>query len=302
MKSTLVAVFALAVGTHCLGQGVKSPQLLVEAVECAQSKDDLSEALREMLAGLSAEELHALCTSDNHTIACRANWELVRQTLPHETTYDEDGLSQAQQVKRLPFARFLGFVEGRFRVTTPEWWGQLFLRAKAFDRQMLANHLPLLNREVEAYYETEILRPNVDMPLRVRAGIEVAARDENMLTIRNEAAIECDISRRLLENSSASHVLCQFRENYCVVGLFRAWALGPFRISCIDHESSETLWSAGVWAGQPLSAGHVDPHVATVVIVDDTVFVFGADPWSIYMEGFDLASGRPTVRFSTAYE
>lgn len=68
-----------------------------------------------------------------------------------------------------------------------------------------------------------------------------------------------------------------------------------------DRQTGKAAWGARVWAaGRTVLAGQ-GVHQIELNVSDGRLFVFGAESNGIYAEAFDLADGRPLLRFCTCY-
>jgi hypothetical protein len=78
----------------------------------------------------------------------------------------------------------------------------------------------------------------------------------------------------------------------------------PFNMAGFEGKGGKPSWEADIWAaGRRLfvGAGGFVNHCVELIYKDGSVFVFGAESHGMYMESFDIATGKCKFRFCTCY-
>src|SRR5205823_5741451 len=105
------------------------PQLssneLTRRLISADAPATVQAAYRTLFNKMGPEGVHSLLAHGNDTIALRAAWEEVNLTLPQENS------KGVLDVDRRKLNWFVGFFEGRARLTAPQWWKETVLGLKA---------------------------------------------------------------------------------------------------------------------------------------------------------------------------
>jgi hypothetical protein len=118
--------FVFVTGYALFGPGESSVFTeLVENVKRAKSPYELGMVYDDFFESVEDDQLASLRGHDDDGIALRANWEMVRRSIPRKVPAegvipDNDRLQ-----------RFAGVLEGRLRTTLPGWWERTLLHAHA---------------------------------------------------------------------------------------------------------------------------------------------------------------------------
>ena len=90
-------------------------------------------------------------------------------------------------------------------------------------------------------------------------------------------------------------------EKNSVLAAFETKGGFDFTLLRLEGKSGKPSWTADVWgAGRTLGIG-LGYHNVDLRQNGDTVFVFGAECYGMYLEAFDIASGKCRFRFCTCY-
>ena len=194
---------------------------------------------------------------------------------------------------------FLGFLEGRLRVDIPAWWGHSLLEGSYYSNSPLI----LLSGE-----RIPGGRPYIPVAggLNAPRGIEVASEAGAVRITRDREAIVLTkgmIERVSKEFGGPGGVNVLFADaSRCVVAL-HGYACGMYPLFCIDPKTNHIYWQAVVWgdSGKYGTSGTGYYHWTDFRKVDETVVLFGATRYAIYIESFSLVDGHNIFRFSSSY-
>ena len=75
----------------------------------------------------------------------------------------------------------------------------------------------------------------------------------------------------------------------------------PYPIGCIDTTAHEVKWKNVVWGCGPVTLQGKPSHRIELLVTGDRLFVFGVFGFSLYLEAFDLETGKHAPLFSTTY-
>jgi hypothetical protein len=126
MKTTVILIACLATGLAIAG-GEDDARIkqIVKQLTDLKSPGEYSEVYRLLFATAGADGLSRLQADRDDSIALQSAWEAVTLTVPvndGDTVYRPDP-------RKLMW--FLGFIQGRARVSPPGWWGEAALDARA---------------------------------------------------------------------------------------------------------------------------------------------------------------------------
>ena len=106
-----------------------------------------------MVEKASGNQLQEYKIHSHNTIALHAAWEEVKRSacVCRGSRYEKDEYARIKFDRRA-LQRFLGIVEGRLRVTPPEWWQAIMARVKTYpDDQEHLSLYPIINKH-EPYW------------------------------------------------------------------------------------------------------------------------------------------------------
>jgi hypothetical protein len=244
-------------------------------------------AYRLLFARVGVRGLPRLQTIHNDSIALQSAWEAVALTVPVEqgkTVYQPD----SQELNW-----FLGFLQARTKVSPPDWWRQVVLRARANRRD---NILPDKTKTVPYHLA------GID---RVRCPVNAAVEKDGDSLIYRVGADRISIPEEIQEGVDRGHFVDTASGCFTDKRVFLAVHdnIGyPHKVGCIDRSSGKLLWRASAcgcwWDG---ASGHHESWVSVGATDDDRVFVFGAASVGFYLHGFRSSDRRSLVRFSSNF-
>jgi hypothetical protein len=104
-----------------------------------------------------------------------------------------------------------------------------------------------------------------------------------------------------LADEFASGVLGALGEKRSVVAAYFGGGGNGCHIYGFEGQGGKPAWKADVWsAGRTILAGR-SYHKVELRQKGDTVYLFGAESHGMYVEAFDVATGKCRFRFCTCY-
>ncbi len=270
----------------------RSISAIVEERLTAENAGEVGYLDEELFAAIkSVDALASVITHKDDSLAIRAAWErAIRQAEPQEAI--------ASRWRKLRYqvsaSEFLGFCEGRLRVSVPTQFAAMLKEAdpkdpfgKAFN---LKKHWPTRQ-------SAEGIASNVDTVINV-------SKDDSLAVLIMNGE-ECKIPRALLADNpkggSINGVAARISTDVVYVACFDNFGFS-YELTAIDRKSQATIWETDVWAiafGGGSGAGFL--HQVKLVEADGKIYVFGATWDTIYIEAFDTRTGKATLRFANYY-
>jgi hypothetical protein len=246
----------------------------------AKDSDEYIKTLLHFVWKASADELDADVASANDSIALAAAWERVSRATPVPKNGDERTSIDAKAA-----ARFLGVVEGRFRVVIPTLWREQMAHAEG------------------AFYSAR--RPRFAFPigddnfrhlLDAPGAAKVVKKDSTWEVSLGQHVwqLPCEGNNRPVDRAA---VLTDGDQTY--IALYELFSV-EFPIFAIAKD--KVVWQSRVWGDcWPGQYQGQDSNRVQLVKADGKLLVFGVASGSAYIEAFDAASGKNLCRFATSY-
>ncbi len=287
--------------------------------QLARAPEEYLIAIAKQMGEATDAELEVFRQHDNWGVALTAAWEefVLRPTakdLAVQTLVKDEVIG-------LRVERWLGFVEGRLRVAPPPNWRSI-LRGAGISRSDGQQSLPLGffsdDNPCEKQWYDPFARPDEDDNTEYDANrdlLEVPlgvmwkrVPNRLVLTRKNGQSIALDIDRfKWLPMQDDNHfgsarTLWETQGDHEFLAIFRTWG-ERFELAALDQRTRDWLWSTQVVGGRDhfFHSGLPDSsHCVTCLVSGETVYVFGHSMFSIYVEGFDLKTGKVQGRFSSS--
>ena len=322
LRIYVTAVFSFVPAVLCLERAFSGddPRKADQFSAIVNAKDlgELAEAYRTLLDGASGQSIATLKTHAQDRIALPAAWEQVRRTFPKVAQMSKDGYGKAVKVDQSVVQRFIGFLEGRLKLKLPKWWESRMADAYAFDRETLGlksawsydRKTTRLTFSIQQTpdHRTEFRFPSYHAPERrllATRGFKISSREADLVV--SKGSLICIIPKELLKTAEKEHsthsMSCYMDKDRCIVG-FLPEDCNPYKVFCLDRKSSKLLWSATIWnsvAVVPGRTGRGFTHLASMLVQDKTLYVFGTEDFSMYIEAFRVEDGTNLFRFNTTY-
>jgi hypothetical protein len=281
---------------------------IVEAVEKTRCPDVLQQVYEKMYKGASRETIDRLKTSSHTGIALRAAWEIV---LRDGMTADLRGKPPMLAVDSSTMQRFLGFVEGRLRVTPPRWWMSELATAKygwLHGPTVWPEDLKSLREKLCSTTKALIHAPHGASVERVGGGLRIVLKSDEALSVSKSLLKEVEDEQSFDpefggDGKDSIDVVVVDSERF-IVAFYRNTTDEQYPLYCISRLSGKIVWKANVWEAAPSMAGSIEDffvHVAAIRIAGDMVYVFGMTSASAYVDAFSLIDGKNRFHFSTSY-
>jgi len=245
----------------------------------------ISEAYGTLFQMAGAEGLRKLQSHANNSTAIQAAWREVALAVP-----DNDP-APTRRLDPQKVSWFLGFLEGRVRVRSPQWWVESVLDSTAYGPNNICPGKP----KERPYHEaglgylaplgTTLKREGDKIVLGI--GAESVRFGSGLLT--KEPKLHRDVSAALARERV-------YIATHSDLGY-------PFTLRCVDRESGSICWKVDVWgtcwAGG--STGSKADAWVSIVVHEDRVVVFGAAVTGIHVEAFAVKDGANLFRFASSY-
>lgn len=263
----------------------------------AKSSAHMWEVNQELFAAAPMRRLKDLKTHKHDGIALRAAWEVLRRTIKESPDKDDD----ADTVVRLDqrsVQRFIGFVEGRLKISLPRQFEKTLQHAQATEADNIL-FFPLLGFPIKHW-------PNHKTPSGLVTNKDIWAvnrKDEAQLLVSSYKKT-CKVPMRYRNEAAKKGIdyglTSIIEDNQCIVG-FMGDSCFSYRLLCLNLKSSELLWSTEVWASGLGGFSGQDRHLAVMKVHENKLYVFGACTRNMYIEAFDMKDGSNLFRFGTGY-
>jgi hypothetical protein len=288
----LIACLAAGPGTAC-GESDQRIDLMVRKLGDLDAKyhGDMEglpksqEAYRLLFAAAGAEGLSRIQTVHDDSIAIQSAWEAVTLTVPVE-----DGPKfYRPDLQQLNW--FMGYLQGRARVSPPDWWREAVLDARANRRDNIYHGDP----KTVPYHGRTGIAFNEFVTCPKNASVEKKG-DAIVYRIGAESVT---IPKEIREHGVPNVSGC-FTDKYCYLAVHDDVGY-PHQLGCVDRASGKLVWKStvcGSWWGD--AEGQFTSWVSVVPTDDGRVFVFGLAV-GFYVHGFRASDGKSLVRFSTNF-
>jgi hypothetical protein len=255
-------------------------EALRNAVQSTGNSGQVGEKLRAFFQRADAAQLLTLRKDTSATIALFASWEASRRAAA------KDELTRLNE--------FLLVLQERINAPIPEFWGaKLAEQVSVPTNDLLLSQIPKKS-SAQVWGPAALRRRNdKDMTILVRG--------RNTLAIPNKLFEE--VEKKFTSLAVTSPVNAWIGDDRSILIQHDRFG-APFPIFCLDTKSVKVIWQSEVWNADPLVglAGWVPPRDHVLVVSEKTVAVMGIGPFdTIYVDAFDLSSGKVLLRFSPGY-
>ncbi|MBP3956293.1 hypothetical protein J8F10_13465 [Gemmata sp. G18] len=280
------------------GTAVTGAPLLAQDKEAEEEKlwkarppQKQAAAYREQFEKVGRAGLPALMKDKDTSLALQAAWEahkkIIDRTKP--VPFQEDETYDPNELKK-----FLEFLKERTKAPVPDWWAKGVLDLDVMKGRA---HMYIHSRIKPDLKEVKIS----DRTWYIREGSSLALNDDTWsykfsdVTLLFPKAFLLNSRPNALTDLTAEKITCL--ATYPVhSGGFRS------RVAGFEKKSGTLVWDAPVWAvDRRVIIGPGAAHRVELTTKGETVFVFGAEIWGLYAEGFDLTTGKNQFRFCTSY-
>lgn len=242
---------------------------------------------RSLFAAAGPNGLSRLQSLPDDSIAIQAAWESVALTVPLEMTNEPVRLD----ADRLNW--FVGFFEGRARVSLPKGWRELMLDARTNQRDNIFPGEPKSN----PYHDA--------VAGRVKCPTDASVNTSSDAVVFRIAADRIMIPEKIMRRAEDGGVYFNvsgcFTPERCFLAVHNDFG-APHDVACIDRSSGKLLWKSTACGScwHPVW-GSGKCWVWVVFTDDDRVFVFGAESCGFYVHAFNADDGKSLLHFSSRY-
>ena len=314
--AVLLALPLLATTAECQTAGAPNREGRDPVLE-APWATEAGKACVQLIGGLGPEELRSLKRNSTLGMAVFAAWESEFALVPLSSRFPELAIQEKNSaelfrderprlwtVAPAHLDRFIGFLEGRLQVEVPGWWQRQLFRNR-FTRDGFGDWFP----DEDSPDDKEVWR----FEGLVLDRIVVETFDGTRLRREGDRVVveSDDNAVSIVFDEFEQHAFGQCATFFSDTTAFMAFPRSrsySFPLVAVDRKSGGIRWRTSVWA---LAFGEYSPGgsggkgwegtAATVTGSASVVYVFGCDGAGIYIEGFDMMTGDPVLRFSSNY-
>ncbi|ADG66849.1 hypothetical protein Plim_1006 [Planctopirus limnophila DSM 3776] len=279
--NTILYILLISVAATCISnKAVCSDKELPQFPKAIGENDwdTFPDAASKVLLSSSVDELNDLEASDDISAQLFARWEKLCRR--HGNSRDLIG-------SVVGGSTFSGFVQGRLHCVLPDWWGRSFS-----DRLNLETEAGAAKLARIGWQRTGRFFHPLDTTVE-KVGHQLFVQMKGM-------TVPLDLSE--VNPAAGIFTLAVAKEGpKCFVAVAGTWAF-PYSIFCFDIDSKKLVWRQEVWCSSLAGASGISGiHLAGISVSDGVVASYGATCDATYIEGFEIATGSPRFRFSTAY-
>jgi hypothetical protein len=267
----------------------------VAEIAAADSGPKLNAVYSRLFLKADWKTIDELKGHDHDGIALQAAWEEVRRSIPLEGAKRLGEKAPLLDAKKTQ--RFIGFVEGRLKVTPPPFWEDLLLRARAERRIKWDEVLTTdLKRHLHLLQEIPVSQ---DGKRTVMVPFDLGV-DESKQGTSIDVTLDKKTFAVPLTNAPWGINAWPVGKSRCVVALISS--ISPnHEIICIDGADQSVAWKSRVWGETvgPIRSGWSPAHFVDARLSGDRLLIFGVTFDRIYIEGFSISDGKNLFRFSS---
>lgn len=245
---------------------------------------------RTLFAACNGDKLAALVSNKNDSIATHSAWETVTLTVP-----EKEG-AKVFRPDRNRLNWFVGFFEGRNRISVPEWWRTVVVDARANRRNN--NNIYPGDPKQKPYRD---VTPSILVRCPKNASVTEKDRVVTYTIGKNSIVIPEELLDRADSGELWCNISCAFTDGKCFVAIHDDVGYSHV-VACIDRKTKNINWNSkacGCWWGS--ASGVHESWVALVPTDDGRLYCFGSASIGLYAHGFDTSNGKTLLRFSTNY-
>jgi hypothetical protein len=261
---------------------------LVTQIAGATSADEAAKGYVQLFKSPNRQLIRQLKGLPEDGVALRAAWEEVLL----DAKFPKDKVNPKLD-QPIAVARFLGFIEGRLRLSLPDWWEEAVEAAFLGGCGRVVPGVP----KPWPYHVVPFRDWTIGMPL----GQSIQENDKAVVLKSGDetAAVSAVFVKEHFGKPECLSILIDKDRSFVAYHNDFGYS---FSLLCLDRKSGNLIWKATVWdwANDLGTSGPWYDHVA-VVGNDQRVFVIGCGVSCFYIEAFERASGKSIIRFANWY-
>jgi hypothetical protein len=292
------------------------PAELEQFVLKARTFRQTQRTVMELFQSASNDRIEELKGHSHDQIALHAAWEQVRRTIrnvPNPGTADGEGeYPDPPKIDERALQRFLGFLEGRFQLSLPEWWATRLAGAYAHVGDI--SYLHFISDPEQLTSENDMESDKVpysktESGLYAAEGTSVKKLPTGDFNVQI-GELSCDIPGHFFGDAEefdypiqVPYLTATMSAERCVFA-FRTGGTfsGRFRIHCLDRKSSALLWSAkGLQHVTGGGSGRGHYHWVAMRQRGDRLYVFGMLGYLVSIDTYSMKDGTKLTSFDTHY-
>jgi hypothetical protein len=278
---------AILVSINVDAQPKNKFQTLRENILKAASPDSKAIAYKELFLEVGLNEFTELTKDEDTSIALQSAWEIhkkiVKRTKPltgrSDDIYDRDELGA-----------FLVFLKDRTQAPVPDWWSTCIVDVDVFphsNHAFLEDHgkiMPQL-RESKAEYS-------------VPKGAELELKDNKL--VYSEGGKSLEFSKNILEKYECDSYAGMIEKDHSILAAYNVIGGFDFPLFGFETKGGKQIWKAKVWSANRDYHGFA-LHTMELKEKGNIVYAFGLERNGMYLEAFNIKTGKCLYRFCTCY-
>lgn len=269
-----------------------SPQgsLLRETVSKATSAETKGDALKKLFETTGKKGLSELMKDNDLGIALQAGWEshkrIVKRPVPINSRVDD--IYDPTDLRA-----FLKFLKEKTKCPIPDWWNEDLV-----DVDVVPGRL----HTFRGLAKQPALADGVAGG-KVVKGAELFQRGGTVTYSLGKNSIDFPKETFGLDRNIPQYVAFTaiWTEKISVVTAYDLLGGMQFKVAGFESVSGKAIWNSSIWSVNRTILDAAAPHRIELVACKNCFYVFGEEPHGMYIESFDLATGKCLFRFSTSY-
>lgn len=251
----------------------------------ARPSEERAAAYRKLFEKAGRNGLVELTHSKDTSTALQASWESHKKLVKPGNVwmYDAESIN-----------KFINDLKAKTKATVPEWWQKGLFSVAVFKGQ---NHSFSAHNWWRGDWVKEVKIG--DKTWRVPPSVTLTQKTDTFTLRAKDLLVEYPKAARRHFADSFEFVVS---DKAACVAAYDSWGGHEFNVVGFEAEGGKQLWTADIWATDMTeSVGASACHRVELLVNKDTLFVFGAEIMGLYVEGFEVKTGKNQFRFCTCY-
>jgi hypothetical protein len=250
-----------------------------------------AEAYNALFLKVGKAGLADLMKDEDTGIALQAAWEVYKKPAKRPKHLDR---RSDDIYDRAELEKFRAFLKDRTKAPVPDWWAEAIVDVDLSPGENCQFHASGHSKPIGPNYHESRAGKYVYVP----AGAELERRDGTLVYATGGRAVE--FPEGTFGDGYIAGYAGLLGEKRSVIAAIDSSGFA-FPLAGFEGKGGKPTWRADVWAaGRTIILG--DPSgMVELRGKGDTAFVFGAEGFGMYLEAFDIATGKCRYRFCTCY-
>ncbi len=264
---------------------------LREAVVKASSSKLKAKAYQSLFKATGQKGLADLTKDDDTGIALQAAWELHKKAAmrPKHIALRTDDVYDHVELEK-----FVTFLKQKTKAPVPNWWAETILDVDVFP----GRHHAFSSTSKTPVPKLRKSKAGVEVP----DGAEVTEDGDALAYTSGGRSVK--FLKTAFDANIDDAMAGLLTEKRSVIASYTTACGARFQLAGFEGnggKGGKPTWTADVWSSGRTELGGRSFHLMELTQKDDSVYVFGAESHGMYMEAFDIATGKCRFRFCTAY-